>query len=332
MICCGSGSTLKKILFRFRITTIFISFPKTKKFFLCRKPLISQKVGLIFIFWLFYYILCLIRIQIWIRNPTHCTSVSAKAKGYGSSGFGSSTLYKAWSCFSFPGWSHHCRRINPLPLPLACPLGGQETLNKPKNCTYSLLPFPLDSKKGKRVVRSETLLIGMGKRLTQPPLVWFQNCNASREGSAAPAAHWRKEEAQGEIFVISSVFLFLYGQCSGSVTFWYGSVSLPLSNGSGSGSCSFRQWPSRCQQKMFIIFVSYFLKVHWHPSWRWKVIKKSKNGRNLEFAYYFYLMMGWSGSVPVPLTNGSGRPKNLRNRNTVWGSWYSWESIFSFVW
>jgi hypothetical protein len=27
--------------------------------------------------------------------------------------------------------------------------------------------------------------------------------------------------------------------------------SAPLTNESGSGSCSFRQWPSRCQQKYF---------------------------------------------------------------------------------
>ncbi len=38
-------------------------------------------------------------------------------------------------------------------------------------------------------------------------------------------------------------------QCSGSMTFRYGSGSVPLTNGSGSSFCSFRQWPSRCQQK-----------------------------------------------------------------------------------
>jgi hypothetical protein len=62
-----------------------------------------------------------------------------------------------------------------------------------------------------------------------------------------------------------------------------------------------------------------------------KVIKKSQNSRHQGSSYYFCLMMGRpvyeSGPVPVTLTNGSGRPKNLwilriRIRNT--------ESIFSF--
>ncbi len=47
-------------------------------------------------------------------------------------------------------------------------------------------------------------------------------------------------------------------QCCGSATFWYGSGFAPLTNGSwfgsGSGSCYFRQWPSRRQHK--IIFFS----------------------------------------------------------------------------
>ncbi len=40
-------------------------------------------------------------------------------------------------------------------------------------------------------------------------------------------------------------------QCCGSMTFWCGSGSLPLTNGSGCGCGSFyfHQWPSRCQQK-----------------------------------------------------------------------------------
>jgi hypothetical protein len=36
-----------------------------------------------------------------------------------------------------------------------------------------------------------------------------------------------------------------YNQCSGSVIFWYNSGC-----GSRSGSCCFRQWPSRCQQNI----------------------------------------------------------------------------------
>jgi hypothetical protein len=42
-------------------------------------------------------------------------------------------------------------------------------------------------------------------------------------------------------------------QCSGSVTFWYGSGSAPQTIGSGSGSCSFYHRPSICQQKKFIL-------------------------------------------------------------------------------
>jgi hypothetical protein len=38
--------------------------------------------------------------------------------------------------------------------------------------------------------------------------------------------------------------------------------------------------------------------------------KKSQNSKNLGFSYYFCFMM--EGSGYVPLTNRSGRPKNLR--------------------
>ncbi len=48
-------------------------------------------------------------------------------------------------------------------------------------------------------------------------------------------------------------------QCCGSVTFRYRSGSAPLTN--GSGSCYFRPWPKRCQQKTGTY---YFLKVHLH--------------------------------------------------------------------
>ena len=45
--------------------------------------------------------------------------------------------------------------------------------------------------------------------------------------------------------------------------------SVPLTSGSGSGSCSFRQWPSRCQNKIF--WVHYFFKDTFNSS----QIKKS---------------------------------------------------------
>ncbi len=43
--------------------------------------------------------------------------------------------------------------------------------------------------------------------------------------------------------------------------------SMPPTNGSGSGSCYFRHWPSRWQQKTHFLkrfFANYFLKVHFH--------------------------------------------------------------------
>ncbi len=52
--------------------------------------------------------------------------------------------------------------------------------------------------------------------------------------------------------------------------FWFGSGSsdpyVSLTNGSGSGSCSFRQWPSRRQQKI-IIFPSLFMLI---PFWSYR--------------------------------------------------------------
>ncbi len=81
--------------------------------------------------------------------------------------------------------------------------------------------------------------------------------------------------------------------------------SIPLTN--GSGSFSFRQWPSRCQQKYLLkFFVCYFLKVHLHHSSQNKSIKKSQNNRNHGFSYYFCLMIEGSESGSVSLTNGSG--------------------------
>ncbi len=57
-------------------------------------------------------------------------------------------------------------------------------------------------------------------------------------------------------------------QCCGSVTFWSGSGSAPLTNGfgSGSGSCYFRQCPSRRQLKMLFLlklFCVFLLFTFW---------------------------------------------------------------------
>ncbi len=100
----------------------------------------------------------------------------------------------------------------------------------------------------------------------------------------------------------TTISFFSAHLCCGSGTFWYGS---------GFGSCCFRQWPSRSQQKIyrFLIFFTLFFNYK-------KVIKKWQIRRNQGFSYYFWLMIAGSGSGYVPLTNGSGSdirgPKNIR--------------------
>ncbi len=118
-----------------------------------------------------------------------------------------------------------------------------------------------------------------------------------------------------------------------------------LTNGSGfgSGSCYFRHWPSKCQQKTNFLtqFFSafYFLKVHLHHFSNIKSQKESQYSRNQGFSYYFCMMIEGSGS-------GSWRPKNMwirririRIRNTAFepsrlvSFWWIWicTSIFVFV-
>ncbi len=114
MICCGSGSDFFLVLvlvpapvpvrlrFWFRSQTISITVTRNRKSnkilpFQCQKQLVSHKVGLSFsIFWLFYYILCWIRIQSGFRSGTVTLSGSGsfEAKSYSScgSGSGSTTL------------------------------------------------------------------------------------------------------------------------------------------------------------------------------------------------------------------------------------------------
>ncbi len=95
----------------------------------------------------------------------------------------------------------------------------------------------------------------------------IHQCCASAESNPGNPGKLRK--LQEKDFLASD-------QCSGSVTFRYGSGW-----GSGSGSCSFRKWPSRWQQnKFFSKFLSFFifdsLKILHHSSKK-KVIKKSQN-------------------------------------------------------
>jgi hypothetical protein len=53
----------------------------------------------------------------------------------------------------------------------------------------------------------------------------------------------------------------------------------------------------RGTQKIINFFLAfYFHKVHLHHSSQSKIMKKSQNGRNQGFCYYFCLMMEESGS------------------------------------
>jgi hypothetical protein len=106
-------------------------------------------------------------------------------------------------------------------------------------------------------------------------------------------------------------------QSFGSVTFWYGSGSLPLTNGSGfgSGSFYFRQRPS-IWQILFFLFKSFFCLLLFQASFTSffkdkKVIQKSQSSRNQVFSYNICMIMEGCKAGAVPGTNisGSGRPK-----------------------
>ncbi len=130
------------------------------------------------------------------------------------------------------------------------------------------------------------------------------------------------------------------------MTFWGGSGSagpcLLLMDSDpdpdpGFGSCYFRHWPSKCQQKTNFLtqFFSayYFVKLHLHHFSKIKSQKESQNSKNQRFSYYFRMIIegsgsgsrAGSGSGSIPLTSGSGsgsrRPKNMwiriRIRNTA---------------
>ncbi len=72
----------------------------------------------------------------------------------------------------------------------------------------------------------------------------------------------------------------------------------------------FRQWPSRCQQKIIILLITfrkyYFLKEHYIILHRYKFIKKSLNSRNHGFSGCFFLMIeGYGSEFGIPKTYGS---------------------------
>jgi hypothetical protein len=107
-------------------------------------------------------------------------------------------------------------------------------------------------------------------------------------------------------------FIFLFDRYS--LTF-LSNRYMRLTN--GTGSCYFRQCPSRCHQKT--IFCKVFLLISFKRyiyiiCQRQKVKKKSQNSRNQCFAYYFCLMVDGFGSVPLTYGSGSGSrmPKNIR--------------------
>ncbi len=87
---------------------------------------------------------------------------------------------------------------------------------------------------------------------------------------------------------------------------------------SGSGSCSFRQWPPKLNKNSLLIsvFANYYLNVYIYITWKIKKAQEVIKLKKSRFSYYFCLMIEGSGSGSVPLTNRSGseswRPKNLR--------------------
>ncbi len=83
-----------------------------------------------------------------------------------------------------------------------------------------------------------------------------------------------------------NVFDF-FKHCCVSLTFWYGSGSADLYRWLMDPD-SFRQWPSRCQQKLsFLRFFAYYVfKVHLHQSSKIKSHKEVANSRNQGFLTY----------------------------------------------
>jgi hypothetical protein len=106
------------------------------------------------------------------------------------------------------------------------------------------------------------------------------------------------------VFLSTSLFAIFLKliHCSGSVTFRY-----------GSGSCSFRLWPSRYQQKKKYFFVSFCLLLFKYTITSFFTDEKLQISHSAVgikgFLTNFCLMMVGSGSVH--LTNGSWRAKNL---------------------
>jgi hypothetical protein len=79
---------------------------------------------------------------------------------------------------------------------------------------------------------------------------------------------------------------------------------MPLTNGSGSGSCSGSYYPD-ANEKLFFLRITYFLKVPIHLHHFSKIKSHKELTHKTGFSYYFCLMIEGSGSGFVDLTNGS---------------------------
>ncbi len=93
--------------------------------------------------------------------------------------------------------------------------------------------------------------------------------------------------------------------------------SIPLTN--GSGSFSFRQWPSRCQQlfkrKNFLLIIFTFSSFFTDK----KLLKSHKTA---EIKVFLTVLFFLDGRIHIRIRiwlngSGSGRHKNLRIRNTA---------------
>ncbi len=90
-----------------------------------------------------------------------------------------------------------------------------------------------------------------------------------------------------------------------------GSVPLTNGSGSGSGSCYFRQTATKNvfpKLLCLLLFEATFTSLFKDK----KVTKKSQNSRNEGFSKYFCLMIEESRSVPRTNGSGSGTLKNIR--------------------
>jgi hypothetical protein len=115
----------------------------------------------------------------------------------------------------------------------------------------------------------------------------FCTCPPAFRAPSSPGTRGSADPPGNNIFFM----LCILGQCSGSMTFWCGSGSgsMPLTKGSGS------------RIRILLFSAYYFLKVHIHNFSKIKSPKKSQNGRNQCFSYYFCLLMEGSGSETDPI-------------------------------